>query len=141
LCGFGLFFGLTLGSVTAAESLDAPRLVHQLLLAGEEGVAGGTDLDVELVLLDRGSGLDDVAAHAHDPRGLINGMDTGFHVWILSVSPRIPPGHSRGPRPLPMLSHLDAGELEAVSEAAAHYATVVEGDKIPTRCGSQLVRH
>src|SRR5207244_1600189 len=70
--------------VAAAEALDAPGLVHQLLLAGEERMAGGADLEmVEAVGggrgLDRRPGLDDVAAHALELDQLVDGMDSSLH--------------------------------------------------------------
>ena len=45
------------GGVLAAEALDAAGGVDQLLLAGEERVAGGADFDDDVALV-RGAGLE-----------------------------------------------------------------------------------
>src|SRR6266851_3601667 len=72
LCGFGfrlLSGGLGLAGVRlgelAAEALDATCGVDQLLLAGEEGVAGGADFEDDVALV-RGAGLKVVSAGALD---------------------------------------------------------------------------
>src|SRR5439155_1421323 len=49
----------------AAEALDAAGGVDQLLLAGEEGVAGGADFDDDVALV-RGAGLKGRSAGAFD---------------------------------------------------------------------------
>src|SRR5438445_2914206 len=73
-----------LAAVAPAEALHAPGLVHQLLLAGIERVAGGADFEVVRTVrggraLDRGARLDDVSAHALEADGLVDGMDPGLH--------------------------------------------------------------
>src|SRR6267378_1139258 len=59
--GSGLVLVLVLDSVLAAETLDAARGVHELLLAREERVAVGADFHVHGVL-HRRARLDDIAA-------------------------------------------------------------------------------
>ena len=62
-CGLGLA-GVRLGEL-AAEALDATCGVDQLLLAGEERVAGGADFEQDVAFV-RGAGLETVAAGALD---------------------------------------------------------------------------
>src|ERR1700679_2538260 len=50
LCGGGRLAALGLG-ILAAEALDASGCVHQLLLAGKEGVAAGADFHVDVALV------------------------------------------------------------------------------------------
>ena len=72
-CGLGLAC-VRLGEL-AAEALDASCGVDQLLLAGEERVAGGADFEDDVALV-RGAGLKVIAA------GALNGGD-GV-VWVNS---------------------------------------------------------
>jgi len=72
--------GLWLGELLA-EALDAAGGIHQTLLAGEERVASGTDVSVDLGL--RGASLERIPARALNRRGGVLGMDVGFH-WNLS---------------------------------------------------------
>src|SRR5687767_14971924 len=60
-----------------AEAFDAAGGVDEFLLAGEEGVAGGADVDVDLG--GGAAGLEGVAAGAVDGTGLVAGVDLGFH--------------------------------------------------------------
>src|SRR5690606_21949868 len=68
--------------VALAEPLPPPRPVNQLLLAGEERMARGADLYVNLRL--RRAGLERVPARAVDGGGLIVRVNAGFHenIWI-----------------------------------------------------------
>jgi hypothetical protein len=72
--GFGGGVGVFLG-----EAFDAAGSVQKLLLAGEEGVAIGTDFNVQPVPFDGGAGLEVVAASAVDGYSVIVGMNTGLH--------------------------------------------------------------
>src|SRR5262245_56939883 len=64
-------------AVFAVETLDPAGGVHELLLAGEEGMARRADLDVDA--LPRGAGLDDIAAGADDCALLVAGMNAFLH--------------------------------------------------------------
>src|SRR5271165_7180510 len=76
LGGFGLArVGL---GVLAAETLDAAGGVHQLLLAGEEWVAGGADFHADVALVGR-TGHKCVAARAMHAHFVVNGMDGCLH--------------------------------------------------------------
>jgi len=68
--GVGVFLG---------ETFDATRGVQQLLLAGEERVAIGTDFNVQPVTFYGGAGLEIVSASAVNSNGMVVGMNTGFH--------------------------------------------------------------
>ena len=78
-------------TVLAAELVDTPCRIHDFLLAGVEGVAGGTDLDVD-VPAQGGAGDELVAAAAHDLDVFVLGMDAFFHLdtsqpdpeWLVS---------------------------------------------------------
>ena len=61
----------------AAEALDAACGVDQLLLAGEERVAGGADFDDDVALVRR-AGLKVVAAGALDGDGVVLRVNTFF---------------------------------------------------------------
>src|SRR5437588_9062746 len=64
------------------EALDLAAGVDDALLAGEEGVAGGADLGLEL--LAHRPGRERVSAHAGDDRVFVeSGMDLGSHDWVL----------------------------------------------------------
>src|SRR5271165_2433268 len=73
--GFG---GIALG-VLAAEALDTPGGVHQLLLAGKERMAGGADFYGDIALVGR-AGYKCVAAGAMHAHFGVIGMDSIFHV-------------------------------------------------------------
>src|SRR5271154_687698 len=75
LGGFGLA-GVGLGEL-AAEALDAACGVDQLLLAGEEGVAGGADFENDVALV-RGAGGEAVAAGALDRDFVVLRMNSLF---------------------------------------------------------------
>src|ERR1035437_8974352 len=64
--------------VLAAEALDPARGVHQLLFAGEEGVARRTDFHVDVALVGR-TGHKSVAACAVHTYFVISRMDGCFH--------------------------------------------------------------
>src|SRR5205807_5887306 len=63
--------------VLLLEAVDTAGRVHQLLLAGEEGMALRADLDAQLFL--GGAGRPRLAACAVDGNLLILGMDVCFH--------------------------------------------------------------
>src|SRR5271157_4661376 len=64
--------------VLAAEALDAARSVHQLLFAGEEGVAGGADFHVDGALVGR-TGHKGVTARAMHAHFVVSRMDGCLH--------------------------------------------------------------
>src|SRR5881296_2758003 len=64
--------------VAPLEPFDATRGVDQLLLAGEERVALGADLETHVVL--RRTGGDGLAARAGDVDDLVHGVDPALHV-------------------------------------------------------------
>ena len=64
--------------VLAAEALDASGGVQKLLLAGEEGVAGGADFHVDIAPV-CGPGCECITAGAMHANFVIIGMDSGFH--------------------------------------------------------------
>ena len=67
----------------AAEALDASGGVDQLLLAGEEGVAGGADFKDDVALVG-GTGLEVRPAGALDSDGLVLRVNSVFrHETIL----------------------------------------------------------
>src|SRR5713101_8081637 len=68
--------------VLLPEPLDSAGGIDQLVLAGEEGVAVGTDFHVEGTA--GGSRLDHVAAGTNNSRGDINGMNFGLHLRPLA---------------------------------------------------------
>jgi len=75
--GFGLP-GVAFG-VLAAETLDAAGGVHELLLAGKEGMAGGADFYADIALVG-GAGGERVTAGAMHADLAVAGMDGCFHV-------------------------------------------------------------
>src|ERR1017187_278652 len=72
--------------VLAAEALDPAGGVHQLLFAGEEGVARGTDFHVDVALVGR-TGHKGVAACAVYAYFVISWMDGCFHRNSLTGCP------------------------------------------------------
>ena len=72
--GGGCLGGIRLGEL-AAEAVDAACGIDELLLAGEEGVAGGTDFDHDVALVG-GLGLEVVAAGALDLGGVVAGVNS-----------------------------------------------------------------
>jgi hypothetical protein len=68
-----------------AEAFDATGGIDELLLAGEERVAGTTDIDVDLG--DRAAGDEGVATGAVDVAISIFGVDFRFHETTLLLSP------------------------------------------------------
>jgi hypothetical protein len=64
-------------AVLPVELVDAAGRVDQLLLAGEEGVAGIADFDVEILL--SGPRLERVATDAGDGRLVVRGVETFLH--------------------------------------------------------------
>jgi hypothetical protein len=65
------------------EPLNPSRRIHQLLFAGEEGVAGRANFHLDV--FDRGTGLDHIAAGAGNFGHFIPGMNLLFHVQILQI--------------------------------------------------------
>jgi hypothetical protein len=65
-------------AVLLAEFLDPAGGVHDLLLAGVERVAGGTDFHVQ-GLFHGGAGGEAVAAAARHVDFVVLGMNAGFH--------------------------------------------------------------
>jgi hypothetical protein len=63
------------------EPLNPSGSVYQLLFAGKERVAGGTNFNLDV--LDRGTGFDDVPAGTAYFGHLIFGMNLLFHAQIL----------------------------------------------------------
>src|SRR5205814_10580084 len=76
LCGSG--FGSGVG-VLFGEAFDAARGVHELLFAGEETMAIGTNFHPKHIALDGGARTESVSAGAVDGYGVIVGMNTGLH--------------------------------------------------------------
>ncbi len=72
------FLGRARDLVLLFEAVDASGGVHQLLLAGEEGVAGRADFHADIALV-RGPGFEAVPAGAGDVHFVICGMNTGLH--------------------------------------------------------------
>src|SRR4051794_6336273 len=72
-----LLLGALAAAVAALEALDTTTGVHQLLLAGVEGMALVAELDVELVL--GRAGGEGVPAGAPHVRLDVLGMDVGLH--------------------------------------------------------------
>ncbi len=77
LCRFG-FGGVAFG-VLAAKALNAPGRVHQLLLAGKEGMAGSADFYADVALVS-GAGDKCVPASAMHADLTVVRMDGCFHV-------------------------------------------------------------
>ena len=71
------FSNRKLQAVLLVELVHAAAGVHQLLLAGVEGMALGVNFHSDVLL--GGTGLDDLAAGAADRGALIIGMDAFFH--------------------------------------------------------------
>jgi hypothetical protein len=61
------------------ESLDATGGIDQFLLAGKEGVAIGTDFNLDV--FDRGTGFDNVAAVARDFGSFVIRMQAFLHFF------------------------------------------------------------
>src|SRR5579871_2862935 len=75
-CGGFCLAGVRLGEL-AAEALDASCGVDQLLLAGEERVAGGADFEDDVALV-RGAGLKVSTAGALDGDGVVLRVNSCF---------------------------------------------------------------
>ena len=63
---------------TLLEAINTSAGVYQLLLAREEGVALGANVNDDILL--SGAGLNDIAAGTADRGLLVLGMDALFHV-------------------------------------------------------------
>ena len=63
------------------ESVNTSACINQLLLAGEERMALGTDLDLDILLC--GTSLDHVAASAGNSGLLVLRMNTFLHFYAL----------------------------------------------------------
>src|SRR5450755_3902435 len=79
--GFG-FASVAFG-VLATEALDAASGIHELLLAGEEGVAGGADVYADVAFMG-GPGDKRIAASAVHTDFRVIGMDRCFHDGFLN---------------------------------------------------------
>src|SRR3954471_17621789 len=75
-----LFGGVRL-RVLAVEALDAAGRVHQLLFAGEEGVAIRADFQTDVALVGR-TGSKHVAARAMHAHFVIRGVNSCLHVAL-----------------------------------------------------------
>ena len=71
--------------VLAAEALDAAGGVHQLLLSGEEWMAGGADFYVDIAMMSRACN-ERVSAGAMHPHFVIVGMSSCLHVSVNALS-------------------------------------------------------
>jgi hypothetical protein len=71
------FLKLLFDVVLPAETLNPSGGVHQLLLTRKEGVAGGTDLHLNVP--GGGTGFDNIAASAGNFGEFVLGMDAFFH--------------------------------------------------------------
>jgi hypothetical protein len=74
-----LLVACLLHAITLAEFLDAASGVDDLLLAGIERMAGGTDFHVQLLFTQRGAGYEGVATRTGDGYFFVIGMNAGFH--------------------------------------------------------------
>src|SRR6202162_1006031 len=74
--------------VTLAEAFHPAGRVHELLLAGEEGMTVAADLDAQLLL--RGVGRPGHAAGAVDQHFVVFGMQVLFHGTEDSTARRFP---------------------------------------------------
>ena len=79
LLGSGFGFSRVAPGVLAAETLDAAGGVHELLLAGKEGMAGGADFYADVALVG-GAGDECVTAGAMHADLAVAGVDGCFHV-------------------------------------------------------------
>ena len=82
--GFWSAIALLVQTETLVELCNASAGIHQLLLAGEEGVTLGANLHADILL--GGAGLDHVAASTGDGGVLVLGMDSFLHVVFTSFS-------------------------------------------------------
>jgi len=81
--GKAVLSGLAQIAELLVEFFNATGGIHNLLLAGVEGVAGGADFHVQ-GLAQGGFGGEGVAAGAGDLKVFVFGVDTGFHLNVLS---------------------------------------------------------
>jgi hypothetical protein len=65
--------------VFLAELIHTTGGIHDLLLAGIEGMARGTNLDMYFILTQSGTGHDLIAATAYEFNFLVMRMDVRFH--------------------------------------------------------------
>ena len=87
---FRWLFALLIQIETLLEAINTSAGVYQLLLAREEGVALGANVNDDILL--GGAGLNDIAAGTADRGLLVLGMDALFHVVSpLSTVSRIKP--------------------------------------------------
>ena len=73
----GALFARLRGTEALGEFLDAPRGIDELLLAGEVGMAGRADADLEVAF--RAAGVVGRAAGAVDRGFFVVGMNICFH--------------------------------------------------------------
>src|SRR5258708_38768443 len=77
-CGCGRSCGCACLAVLAAEALHAAGGIHELLLAGEEGVATGTNFSVNLSAMG-GTRSESAATRAHHPNFVVCRMNRCLH--------------------------------------------------------------
>lgn len=73
-------------AVSSPKPLDPTSSVNQLLFAGEKGVAGGANLQVDIAFMTR-AGLEGAAAGTTDVYKFVGGMDIAFHCITLNGAP------------------------------------------------------
>src|SRR2546427_1979945 len=101
----GLFLGSLRVRVFLLEALDAPRRVHQLLLAGKKRMAIRADFHVHPLALDGRARLEGVPAGAMHEDFVVVGVNAGFHEDsdrsrpVCAAPPTKPGTHSRVARP------------------------------------------
>ena len=69
-------------AITLLEAIDTAAGIYQLLLAGEEGMALGTNFNAQILL--GGTGLEDIAANTGYGSLLVLRMNALFHDFHLS---------------------------------------------------------
>jgi len=82
MLGSGCAFGCGFLAIALVEAIDASRGIDQLLLAGKEWVASGTNFDVQVTFLGRAS-FECLAARAGDGNINIFWVNSWFHLITL----------------------------------------------------------
>jgi len=82
MLGSGCAFGCGFLAIALVEAIDASRGIDQLLLAGKERVASGTNFDVQVTFLG-GASFERLATRASNGNFVIFGMNSWFHVSTL----------------------------------------------------------
>ena len=81
MLGSGCAFGGGFLAIALVEAIDASGGIDQLLLAGKERVASGTNFDVQVTFLSRAS-LERLAAGAGNCYLDVFWMDSWFHLTL-----------------------------------------------------------